>query len=325
MRRFFRIAVNALTVLSLVLAVLVAGLWVRSYWREDSLFFYHNQWFGKGHGPTLSSHRGHLYYLFMFNDGGGTGGRPGLVVQYRDKTLIPWLTYTVAEHRVPGFAAGSGKGSRFFFYDATFGPAAMVPHAAAVAAAAALPAARAVASLRRKRQRPGHCRVARRDVDERVLRGRAGEQQPEAVDDERARDTGGEGRKQPTGAGRTGEADTTATNLREQHKRQDGKHHEYGAGRLIAAGDIRLQDEHDAGDREDGEQDDGRADVEAEPATERCAERVRRLDHGRAGRLPHRLRRHAPSSSSSSSQRNSRVSSCACRSVISADIAPSPA
>ena len=35
-RRFFRIAFNALTVLSLVLAVLVAALWVRSYrWRES--------------------------------------------------------------------------------------------------------------------------------------------------------------------------------------------------------------------------------------------------------------------------------------------------
>jgi hypothetical protein len=36
-RRLLRIAFNAVTVLSLGLAVLVAGLWVRSYWRLDRL------------------------------------------------------------------------------------------------------------------------------------------------------------------------------------------------------------------------------------------------------------------------------------------------
>jgi hypothetical protein len=36
-RRLLRIAFNVLTVLSLVLAVLVAGLWVRSYWRMDTV------------------------------------------------------------------------------------------------------------------------------------------------------------------------------------------------------------------------------------------------------------------------------------------------
>jgi hypothetical protein len=34
-RRLLRITFNALTVLSLVMAILVAGLWVRSYWRVD--------------------------------------------------------------------------------------------------------------------------------------------------------------------------------------------------------------------------------------------------------------------------------------------------
>jgi hypothetical protein len=37
MRRLFRILLNAITVLSLVLAVLVVGVWVRSFFRVDSL------------------------------------------------------------------------------------------------------------------------------------------------------------------------------------------------------------------------------------------------------------------------------------------------
>ena len=39
MRRFIRITVNALTVLSLVLAVGVAGLWVRSYTAHESIAY----------------------------------------------------------------------------------------------------------------------------------------------------------------------------------------------------------------------------------------------------------------------------------------------
>jgi hypothetical protein len=39
MRRLLRILFNALTVLSLVLAVLVAGLWVRSYFAGDTWFY----------------------------------------------------------------------------------------------------------------------------------------------------------------------------------------------------------------------------------------------------------------------------------------------
>jgi hypothetical protein len=42
MKRLGRIVLNGLTVLSLVLAIGVAGSWVRSYWREDGGYYHRN-------------------------------------------------------------------------------------------------------------------------------------------------------------------------------------------------------------------------------------------------------------------------------------------
>jgi hypothetical protein len=50
-RRLIRIAFNALAVISLLLAILVAGLWVRSYGRVD--FFHYNR-----NSPTIANVQG---------------------------------------------------------------------------------------------------------------------------------------------------------------------------------------------------------------------------------------------------------------------------
>ena len=62
MRRLRRILVNGFTVLSLVLMVLVAALWVRSYRFTDALF-----WESAGRGHALSTARGRLVWNWNWN------------------------------------------------------------------------------------------------------------------------------------------------------------------------------------------------------------------------------------------------------------------
>jgi hypothetical protein len=147
MNRLRRIILNALTVLSLLLCVGMAGLWVRSYWVVDLVERCNGS---TRSGQWLTSVYGALYFGAMHESGGVRG-------YFLHGDGISYGAYGNA-HRPPdrhflGFYLWREKKTS---PDYRFGFG--VPYWFLVVSAAAMPGIRGVRSLRRRRQHtPGLC------------------------------------------------------------------------------------------------------------------------------------------------------------------------
>jgi hypothetical protein len=150
LRTFRRRLFASVSVLSLICCLVTAGLWVRSYWREDAIFVFCDPWFGDHDGLLFSSASGRIYGAYAIEE--TTSRYPSFSVDYSDATSIPYVTKLTVQHRVLGAgislgggpATNSGYGLRWAF---------ILPHAAACAAFGALPVAWAWRFERTRRRR----------------------------------------------------------------------------------------------------------------------------------------------------------------------------
>jgi hypothetical protein len=152
-RRLFRILLNGLTVLSLVLALALAGLWVRSYWLADSL-----HWVGVvepgGWGRLLGLDCG----------GGGAAIHVGAYAGSTERYGAPGRWRWQSRDARPVDYAGGSWGQRLGFkYASQRGGdfrwrAVVFPLWVPTVLFAALPLARGAMFVRRRRRvRGGHC------------------------------------------------------------------------------------------------------------------------------------------------------------------------
>lgn len=156
MKRLGRIVLNTLTVVSAVLALLVAGSWARSYWRSDSLI--------------VLSRDGRTLRAVLVPKGRVTG-----LIRHENTPLPRWGVR-------PGFSHGSGAADDGLIYPQSFagfgsshlvaGPPwnsdvahISIPHWFLLTLFATLPAVRFYRHLRRRRiAQIGHCRQCGYDL-----------------------------------------------------------------------------------------------------------------------------------------------------------------
>ena len=153
-RRLFRILLHGLTVLSLLLCLASAGLWVRSYWRQDVL-----GWAGTSRPDA------ERFFFQIVSGGGGVGVWLGLhsPAYALAARAGGWFAHSFNPRPVP--YAGGWPRRRFGFDYDTFRSAyvrwagVVFPAWAAATFFALLPASRlAMAIRRRRRKREGHCK-----------------------------------------------------------------------------------------------------------------------------------------------------------------------
>jgi hypothetical protein len=160
MRRTWRIFPNALTMLSLVLCLASAALWVRSYWRVDEFSWYEPQ-----------PHAAEAPFLTADSGGGGLGMTIGFnsvdvmrgwLVEGRRWDARPEESIVYADGRLAngwGFGHGSQRsaGGRWIWI--------VFPLWLPTILFATLPLARGALFIRRRRRvREGHCRKCGYDL-----------------------------------------------------------------------------------------------------------------------------------------------------------------
>jgi hypothetical protein len=156
--RLLRIAFNALTVISLVLAILAAWLWARSFSHQDwvsvSGGLFHP------HFPMFCSAKGSIYYVTGFDD--RQSGGPWNASYMSRLTILPDIATAIATHRFAGFAFGAidpqEKGAW-----GQYSVAIVLPDWALCGGFLLSPVSRSFRAIR-KRRRPGRCAVCGYDL-----------------------------------------------------------------------------------------------------------------------------------------------------------------
>jgi hypothetical protein len=160
MRRLWRISRGALTILSLLLALAFAGLWVRSYWRADVFGW---------RAPVRSDAE-----FFGFNAVSAGGGTAVWLGYYAPRDSGDWppdgWDWNALASLPPSYADG-GKTNRFGMTHESFTDPAgrwrriVFPTWLAALAFAPLPGIVLTRAIRRRRRvREGHCRKCGYDL-----------------------------------------------------------------------------------------------------------------------------------------------------------------